>query len=149
MKKTFAISVLALALALAPYFATSIEAASKAEQYLGDTVTCLDTVRLKESRILDNQTIAFKMLDGTMYLNRLTAPCPGLYISGGFSYESSLPKLCVHDIITVVEKGSTIGSSCLLGDKFWEFNKEGTFENAIKALKNGLLEELVSEDAFQ
>lgn len=149
MKKTFAISVLALSLMLAPFFATPIMAESKAEKYLGETVTCLDTVRLKESRVLDNQTIAFKMLDGTMYLNRLTAPCPGLYISGGFSYETSLPKLCVHDIITVVEKGSMIGSSCLLGDKFWKFDKEGTYENTVKKLKNGLLKELVSEDAFK
>ena len=130
------------------FLLNTARAESKAEKYLGPPEMCLDSTRIKESLILDDQTILFKMLGGQIYLNRLTVPCVGLKMGNGFGYSTSLSKLCKQDPTTVIESGSGLGSTCLLGD-FLPFKYEGESKDAIKLLKDSLLKELVAEGAFK
>lgn len=123
-------------------------AASKTQQYLGEPETCLDVYRIKETRIIDNQTILFIMRGGNRYLNRLPVSCSGLVIADGFSYGTSIAKLCMQDSITILSPGSTLGSTCPLG-KFIPFKADMKDSAAVRLLTDGLLEELVSEGAFE
>ena len=123
-------------------------AESKAATYLGAPEMCVDTSRIKETRILDDQTILIIMLGGKVYINRLPNQCTGLKIEDGFSYSTSINKLCKQDIISVLSPYSVSNGKCGLGD-FVPFQYKGTLKDAIKLLKDGLLDELVSEGAFK
>ena len=131
-----------------PLFPINSMAESKADKYLGEKNMCLETVRIRETRILDDQTILFEMFDGTIYINRLLVPCFGLKISGGFNYSTSLDKLCKQDNVRVVETGSNLGSTCMLGD-FIQFKEKGNLNDVEKLMEGGLLKELVAEGAFK
>ncbi len=123
-------------------------AENKADKYLGEKKMCLETSRIKESRILDDQTILFEERGGKFYINRLAVRSPGLKIAGGFSYSTSIAKLCTQDSIKVVSPGSAPASTALLGE-FVEFKETGTVDKVEKLLNDGLLKELVSEGAFK
>lgn len=120
----------------------------RADEYLGEEKMCLDTVRIKESRILDDQTILFEMRGSAFYINRLPVPCHGLRIGGGFSYSSSIAKLCSQDSIKVISRGSEPTTTCMLGD-FVKVEEEGRIDQIAKMLRDGLLEDLVEEGAFK
>ncbi len=126
----------------------SVFAQSKSQQYLGKPEMCVDVSRIKETRIIDDQTILFIMKGGQRYLNRLPVKCPGLMLSNGFGYATSIDKLCMQDSIKVLSKGSAIGSTCPLGE-FVPFKADMSDSAAEKLLKGGLLNELVSEGAFK
>jgi hypothetical protein len=122
-------------------------AESSAEQYLGEPEMCVDVHRIKETRILDNQTILFIMRGGNRYLNRLPVKCHGLLINDGFSYELSTSRLCKQDSITALSPGSIPGNRCLLGE-FVPFEADMRDQEVVTLLEEGLLETLVSEGAF-
>lgn len=146
MKKMSLISILVVFFiwALLP---NAVMAESKAETYLGSPEMCLDIPRIKETLILDNQTIIFRMLGGDLYINRLPIKCHGLKIANGFGYSTSIAKVCMQDLITTISPGSAPGSTCSLGE-FWPFLYDGESKEAIKRLKDGLLEELVATGIF-
>ena len=121
---------------------------SQSEQYLGEREMCLEVVRIKESEVLDDQTILFETYGGAFYLSRLPIKCPGLRISGGFAYETHSDKFCMQDTIQGVGLGSVPGNTCMMGE-FVRFKYDGTISDARKLLKDGLLDTLVSEDAFE
>jgi hypothetical protein len=127
---------------------TGALAGPKADQYLGEPEMCIDVHRIKETRIIDNQTILFIMRGGTRYLNRLPVPCTGLVIGDGFAYSTSISKLCMQDSIDVLNTGSALGNTCPLG-KFLPFKADMRDSKAVKLLKEGLLDELVSEGTFE
>lgn len=131
-----------------PLLQINAMAETKTEKYLGEKEMCLETVRIKETRILDNQTILFEMRGGNFYLNRLPVASPGLKIAGGFSYSTSIAKLCKQDSIKLVSRGSEPTSTAMLGD-FIQFKEKGTIDKVEKLLTDGLLEELVAEGAFK
>jgi len=143
--KIIAILVLVLAVFV---ISGPASAQSKTETYLGDAEMCLETVRIKETRIIDDQTVLFIMRSGELYLNRLPVKCVGLRIAGGFGYGTSISKLCKQDPITTVGPGSAPGSTCFLGE-FHRFKSEMKVSEAVKLLEGGLLDELVAEGAFQ
>ncbi len=147
MKRNFYYIIAAVFFCVA-LLAINAKAETKADKYLGEKEMCLETVRIKETRILDNQTILFEMRGGNYYLNRLPVACPGLKIAGGFSYSTSIAKLCKQDSIKVVSRGSEPTSTALLGE-FLQFKGEGTIDKVEKLLTEGLLEELVAEGAFK
>jgi len=147
MKKFFFIIFTAIIFSML-LFSVNAMAESKADKYLGEKEMCLETVRIKETRILDDQTILFEMVGGTIYINRLLVPCFGLKISGGFKYSTSIDKLCKQDNVRVVETGSKLGSTCMLGD-FVQFKEKGNLNNVQKLMEGGLLKELVAEGAFK
>ena len=148
MKKLCVIFVIPALLFGSTFFSYNALAASKPEQYLGEAEMCVDVYRIKETRIIDNQTILFIMRGGERYLNRLPVKCSGLVIGDGFGYETSITKLCMQDSIKVISPGSAPGNTCLLGE-FIPFKVDMRDSDAVKLLKDGLLEELVSEGAFE
>lgn len=147
MKRRFFI-VITMIFFCVPLFRISAMAETKAEKYLGEKKMCLETVRIKETRILDNQTILFEMRGGKFYLNRLPVASPGLKIAGGFSYSTSIAKLCKQDSIKLIARGSEPTSTAMLGE-FVEFKQEGKVDQIEKLLTDGLLDELVGEGAFK
>ena len=80
----------------------------------GKMKTCVSTTRVSSTRIIDDDTILFKMRGKKVYLNRLLHSCHGLKISGGFSYKLSTSQLCRGEIITVLETVAP-SASCALG----------------------------------
>lgn len=147
MKQSIAITAFSFFL-VSILFSSNALAESQADKYLGEREMGLDVVRIKETRILDNQTILFETLGGAIYISRLPAPCNGLKIAGGFSYKTSNSKLCKQEIIQVVEPGSALGSTCGMGE-FIRIKDVRKLSDAVKLLENGVLEALVEEDVFQ
>jgi hypothetical protein len=83
----------------------------------GEPVNCVDTIRIRETRVIDDQTIDFVMTDGSIMRNTLPNRCPGLGFERAFSYQTSISRLCNVNIITVVNQGGGVrrGASCGLG----------------------------------
>jgi len=83
----------------------------------GDPVNCVTLSQLRETRVIDDQTIDFIMRDGTVLRNTLPNRCPSLGFERAFSYSTSLNRLCNVDIITVITQGGgpRRGASCGLG----------------------------------
>jgi hypothetical protein len=149
MKLRFNMVAILVAMAVAFMVPGMASAGPKADKYLGDGEMCLETYQIKETRILDDQTILFIMRSGELYLNRLPARCVGLRIADGFGYSTRIAKLCKQDRITAASHGSMPGNTCMLGE-FLSFDKQGMkTTEVIKLLKDGLLEELVAEGVFQ
>lgn len=73
---------------------------------------CMSIARLQRSEIIDNQTIRFHLIDGTIVLSRLPNPCPGLEMQGGFAFRTSTDQLCELDVIRVLPPS---GGACALG----------------------------------
>ncbi len=79
--------------------------------------TCIPIIQIKQNEFPDDSTIVFRMRGGHDYVNRLPHRCFGLKFERGFSYTTSLDRLCNTDIIHVIHQGGggAIGSSCGLG----------------------------------
>lgn len=148
MKRFIILTVLSLFCIIIPYSSNAL-AQSKADKYLGKRMLCLDIVNIRNTRILDDQTILFSTYGEKVYINRLPYSCFDLRNSGAFSYETSLDRLCRQDIIEVVETTSGQGSKCGLG-KFIELKGVKRIGEAVKLLiDKGVLKELVKEGAFK
>ena len=145
MKRSITIFTLLL---VNTFFSSLVFAESQTDKYLGERKMCLDVMRIKETRILDDQTILLETYGGNVYMSRLPAPCVGLRIGGGFSYSTSISKLCKQDIIQVVEHGAGITSKCGLGE-FILIKGVKRLSDAAELLKNGILEALVEEGVFE
>jgi len=79
---------------------------------------CLDLSRIRDLKIIDNQTLVFEMNQKRMYLNTLPYRCPGLDRNSTIMYRTTLNQLCDLDIITVLDpmgRGFMPGASCGLG----------------------------------
>ena len=89
---------------------------------VGEPVSCIWTVRIRDTDIHDDQTIDFEMNGGKIYRNTLPFKCPGLGFEEAFSYRSTTSQLCSVDTIKVLRQtGGYLenGPSCGLG-KFQE-----------------------------
>ncbi len=78
---------------------------------------CIQISQIRSSRVLDSQTIEFKLTGKRTYLNVLPRKCPGMRANQPFGYRTSQSTLCNVDIITLLEPGlgmRTLGS-CGLG----------------------------------
>lgn len=83
----------------------------------GDPVNCIQTNRIRSTNVVDDQTVDFRMSNGTVFRNTLPNNCPGLRSAGAFSYRSTQSRLCSVDIIRVLNTtgGPRTGASCGLG----------------------------------
>jgi hypothetical protein len=133
---------------LSTLFASHVFGESQADKYLGEREMCLDVMRIKETRVLDDQTILFEAYGGAVYICRLPAQCVGLKISGGFSYDTSMGKLCKQDIIGIVDVATDPTNKCGMGE-FILIKDVNRISQAVKLLKNGVLEGLVEEGVFE
>lgn len=80
---------------------------------------CISLSSIDRTEIIDDQTIAFFLTGGRVYLNHLDRACRNLERNRPFSYQTSTGQLCAVDTITVIEGfgGSTIpGDTCGLGE---------------------------------
>jgi len=86
-------------------------------QPAGPPVDCVDIIRIRNTRVLDDRTIDFEMTDGKVLRNTLPHQCPSLGFEESFSYSTSLSRLCSVDTITVLQQAGGIhrGASCGLG----------------------------------
>lgn len=83
----------------------------------GDPVNCVQTNRIRSTNIVDDQTIDFRMSNGTIFRNTLPNRCPGLASADAFSYRTSQAQLCSVDVIRVLNTGGgpRFGATCGLG----------------------------------
>jgi len=115
MKRTVAVVLGALAVNVAPALAKDNEAGTKGVA-VGEKVNCLDIVRIRNTRVLDDKTILFYMRGNEVYKNTLPTACPQLGFEKTFTYSTSLTQLCHTDIITVLfATPLQEGASCGLG----------------------------------
>jgi hypothetical protein len=79
--------------------------------------SCVNIANIRDTRVIDDQTIDFVMSDGRTLRNNLPNKCPGLKINRTFGYATAQSQLCNVDIITVIVQagGPTRGVSCGLG----------------------------------
>jgi len=101
-------------------------AAEETPEKANEARNCVQIVRLRQSHILDDQTIVFEMRGNEYYRNDLPNRCPRLGFERAFTYATSITQLCNVDIITVLQNfGGSVqpGASCGLG-KFVPITKE-------------------------
>ena len=79
------------------------------------TRDCVTTSTLRNTAVLDDQTILFQLRDGSVWKNTLDFSCPSLGFHESFSYVSHGMQLCDLDTIKVFEPLGTSGASCGLG----------------------------------
>ncbi len=125
-----------------------LKAESLADKYLGERKMCLNLVSIKDTLVLDDQTILLETYGGAVYMSRLPAPCVGLRNAGGFSYSTSIDKFCKLDIIEIVGIGPFRGTKCGMGE-FILIKGVRRLRDAADLLKNGILEALVEEGVFE
>ncbi len=91
---------------------------------IGKPESCLLLQNIRETRVVDDQTIDFYTRDNKVFRNRLPNMCPQLSFERAFTYQTSISQLCNVDIITVLILNSPLqrGASCGLG-KFTPIEK--------------------------
>lgn len=83
---------------------------------VGEPQSCLPLQSIRSSRVRDDRTIDFELVNGQTYRNVLPYSCPGLGFDESFAYDTSLPRLCSLDTITVLQGGGNLrGATCGLG----------------------------------
>ena len=83
---------------------------------LGPAVRCIQTSRINDTRVHDDQTIDFHLLGGDVYRNTLPNRCPSLGFEERFAYKTNSSQLCSVDVITVLYSDGTRGAGCGLGE---------------------------------
>ena len=78
---------------------------------------CVQLNRIREAKVVDDQTIDFVLTGGEILRNTLPYKCSQLGFEKAFTYATSLSQLCSVDIITVIVQGGGVrtGASCGLG----------------------------------
>ncbi|WP_156254795.1 hypothetical protein [Sandarakinorhabdus oryzae] len=106
--------ILPLFLAAAPALAQTPAPAAPSTPV---TRGCLSLVQIQSTNVVDEQTIDFRLRDGSVWRNRLPRSCPGLGFDRAFSYSTSIPQLCNVDLIRVIVQNNPgiMGATCGLG----------------------------------
>jgi len=92
-------------------------------QPTGIVKTCVPLRSLRNSSIIDDQTIFFKGPGRKAYFNRLPRKCSRLASEERFSYRTTIGHLCKNEIITVLDSMGSAWNSCGLG-AFEELEKK-------------------------
>jgi hypothetical protein len=96
-----------------------------AYQPSGQAVSCIQLHSIRDTKVIDNRTIDFRLNGGKVFRNTLSSSCPGLVSEDAFSYRTSMSSLCSVDIIRVLHNyGGRLeeGAGCGLG-KFQPMEK--------------------------
>jgi len=93
---------------------------------------CISLSSIDRTEVIDNQTIAFYLTGGRVYLNRLGRACRNLGRNRPFSYRTMTGQLCAIDTITVIED---FGASAMPGDTCGLGEFVPTDEEEIEVLK--------------
>jgi hypothetical protein len=75
---------------------------------------CLNVTRIRNSHAIDNRTIEYRMIDGSIWRNTLAAPCPDLVsqAAGSYSQVSHDDWICANTQQITVKTGMV----CRLGE---------------------------------
>lgn len=95
---------------------------------VGEPKSCVNISQIRSTKVVDNDTIDFRMAGGKTYRNALPQSCPSLKFEDRFSYRTSISQLCSVDIIRVLhDEGGRLyeGAGCGLG-KFQQIEKVST-----------------------
>lgn len=116
------------------------EAEGRADDLIiaGETEDCVNTRRVRRTKVIDDSTIAFYMRNGDVYLNMLPRRCPQLASNNRFAYEARGGRLCNIDQIAVLLRIGTRleqGFSCRLGD--FHVSDEETVALMIETVEQG------------
>jgi hypothetical protein len=76
------------------------------------TQECLRLAQLHSTRAVSDREIIFRLYGGQEWTNQLPASCTGLRFNRGFTYNTSLHRLCRGQFIHTLEPGR---STCVLG----------------------------------
>lgn len=87
-----------------------------AARVIGEPVRCIQTSRIRNTRVHSDEVIDFEMAGGPDYRVTLPHSCPGLGFEKRFAYKTSIGQLCSTDIITVLRTGGIHGPSCGLSE---------------------------------
>lgn len=98
-------------------------------QPTGETRQCVPLRYLRESTVIDDQTIFFRGMGRKGYINRMPNKCPRLAFEERFMYSTSIAQLCRHEIITVLDAFGRQWGSCGLGT-FEEMERKPKAEKA-------------------
>jgi len=125
--------VLALFLSGAVLAQSDAPQAAEATQEVGEDQAldregerCISTRAIRETDIVDERTILFRMRGGDIYVNELANDCRALLRERRFSYRPAAGRLCNVDTIRVLEQfGGTLreGRACGLG-AFYPISEE-------------------------
>ena len=85
---------------------------------IGKPISCVITRNIRETRVRDDSTIDFYMLNRKVYRNTLPVSCPRLGFEERFAYRTSIGQLCSVDTITVLSTAPAgiPGPTCGLGE---------------------------------
>ena len=86
-----------------------------AVEVAGEPVNCIQTNRIRNTRVRDDYTIDFEMLGDVVYRNTLPNRCSGLGFEESFAHSSTTAQLCGVDTITVLYSDGRRGATCGLG----------------------------------
>jgi len=89
--------------------------ATPAGRVVGEPVNCIQTSRIRSTKVHNDETIDFEMSGGPTYRNTLPGRCPSLGFEERFAYQTSTGQLCSSDIITVLYSDGNRGAGCGLG----------------------------------
>ena len=133
MLKSLATGIVAGGLMLASPMAAHADDHGDTKAASDGGITCIDTYRIKTTKVVDNQTVIFRMRGGPDYKMTLTKRCPGLKMQKTIMYEP-MPshKLCSVDTIKVpitTSQGllNTMYTHCMI-DNFAEVSEEAEME---------------------
>jgi hypothetical protein len=83
---------------------------------VGEPVNCVDTSRIRTTRVHDDYTIDFEMTGGMVYRNTLPVRCSSLGFERSFTYDlRGTTRLCSADVIRVLQGDRYEGAGCGLG----------------------------------
>lgn len=85
---------------------------------VGEPVSCIPLVQIRESKVRDDWTIDFVGAGNRVWRNALTHRCSSLGMERAITYETSLSQLCNTDIVYVLRNiggRPERGPSCSLG----------------------------------
>ncbi len=92
---------------------------------VGKPVDCITAYMIRDTNVIDERTIDFKMNGGKTLRNTLPYSCPSLKFEERFSYRLTNSQLCSIDVIRVLNNyGGHLqeGAACGLG-KFQQVEK--------------------------
>jgi hypothetical protein len=92
-----------------------LSAALAGDADLKQSRDCVSTTQIKNTAVLDDQTIIFELRDRSVWKNTLDFSCPRLGFFEAFSYEARGLQLCDLDTIKVIESSGFVGPTCGLG----------------------------------
>ena len=93
----------------------------------GETKNCINPRRIRDTKIVDENYIIFRVAGKTSYLNSLPRRCRTLDFYQAIIYRVRGSSLCSNDIFQVFDRSGITGGSCSFG-KFEKLAKKAPEE---------------------